>query len=152
MLCGKAKLDSWIYYWTQIKHLWLNRYTFHCPSNVMGQIIRFPPLISGDLDFSSLLESETPFDFLGPLGNWSEIWVTSLAASEASLPEEIDEPSFLEWLSRRAIVIIVFPSPIASARIFNHLISVKTINGQKKKKQHTDHHGYILLLSGFGEY
>ena len=85
---------------------WINiivrRFTFHCPNNAMGQTIRVPPFA---LDEIFIWESIFLFFVIWAL---STVSVSSSSLSGHPLPR---------LASIRAIVITVFPSPIASANI-----------------------------------
>lgn len=95
------------------------QYTFHWPISVTGQIMRFPPLVSEFLCLKILLKPENFTVFLEKVGDWSEIVLDPPSSRVAWLVDWLPtEPPLSECVSRRDMVIIVFPSPMASAKIF----------------------------------
>ena len=116
-------------------------YTFHWLISVIGQIIRFPPPISGALGFLSLLKEKGLTRFLTASWDRIEISPKPLASPETwvlfwvvmhPLPES----------DRRDIVIIVFPRPIASAKILQFTKSVnKMYHRLNLQTRIADRHG-----------
>lgn len=97
-----------------------NECTFHWPKRVIGHIIKFPPPMSEFCCFVGLSKPGNFTTFFTGVGDWSETLNVSLFSLKGWLVIWLpNEPPLSEWARRRDMVMIVFPSPIASAKIFN---------------------------------
>lgn len=101
-------------------------YTFHWLISVIGQIIRLPPPIHGPLNVLCLLNEKGLASFFTASCDSPN----PLASTEICAVFWVVMLPFLESERRRAIVIIVFPSPIASAKILKFTQSVNKMDRQ----------------------
>lgn len=88
-----------------------NTSTFHCPSRVIGHMIKLPPSTILFFFFINLSKPGNLTAFFLRFTDTSEVLLTSLTST--ALVEQ----------ARRAMVMMVFPRPIASARIFKSTTS-----------------------------
>ena len=98
-----------------------NTNTFHWPRRVTGHIIRLPPFTSIFFCFN-LSKPENFVALFNWFGCWSELSLEPPPVQSWFPDWLFDNPPLSEWVSRRDMVMMVFPSPIASARIFKIII------------------------------
>lgn len=96
-----------------------NTNTFHCPRRVIGHIIKLPPLVREFICFVGLSKPENLVAFLGMFEKVCTLSLTSPPSVKDLAMGWLPTASpFPEWATRRDMVMMVFPSPIASAKIF----------------------------------